>query len=137
MHPNQKRLREAYAAFDRGDLDAVTTDWAHGIVWHIQGTTPLAGDKQGAQEVLAFLGELMRVTDATFRLDPMKFFADDEYAVVLCQNSMTIADHDIRGLVAHVYRFDTDGRVAEGWFPGENALEIEAALKSAYTTAHL
>ena len=45
--PNAVRMREAFAAFDRGDLDAVLADMADDCTWHNAGSGPIAGPHQG------------------------------------------------------------------------------------------
>jgi len=44
-HPNEQRFRDGYAAFQRGDLDALRNDFfTEDIVWHSPGRDPLSGD---------------------------------------------------------------------------------------------
>jgi hypothetical protein len=51
--PDQDLVRAASAAFGRGDLGALRDQFfAADIVWHIAGTGPLAGDYQGAAQVM-------------------------------------------------------------------------------------
>ena len=47
-HPNETLVREAFAAFGRGDMDALRSQYfAEDIRWHIPGRNPLAGDYEG------------------------------------------------------------------------------------------
>lgn len=49
-----------YECFGRGDMDTLKNEvFASDIVWKLPGHHPLSGDKQGADEVLAFFGALM------------------------------------------------------------------------------
>jgi ketosteroid isomerase-like protein len=131
MHPNAERLRAAYEAYGRGDLDAVSSDWTDDVVWHITGTTPIAHDRQGRDEIMQFLGELMLVTNGTFRLEPQRYFADDDYGVVICRSSATIADQPFDNMTVHVHRI-VDGKTAESWFLDERPLEEDAAMQAAF-----
>jgi len=131
MHPNAERLRAAYEAYGRGDLDAVSADWTDDVLWHITGTTPIAHDRRGREEIMQFLGELMLITDGTFRLEPQRYFADDDYGVVICRSSATIASERYDTMNVHVHRI-VDGKVAESWFLDERPLEEDAAMQAAF-----
>ena len=58
---NIVRLRDAYLAFAKGDIDTLQSIWSPDISWHTPGSNPLAGDYEGVPAVLGFLG---RVLDA-------------------------------------------------------------------------
>ena len=131
MHPNAERLQAAYEAYGRGDIDAVAADWTDDVLWHVTGTTPIAHDRRGRDEIMEFLGELITMTNGTFKLEPQRYFADDEYGVVICNSSATIADHQIAGMTVHVHRI-VDGKVAESWFLDERPLEEDAAFQAAF-----
>ena len=131
MHPNVERMRTAYEAYGRGDLETVSEEWTDDITWHITGSTPIAHDRQGREEIIQFLGELMVMTNGTFRLEPQRFFADDDYGVVICRASSTIADQHIEGMTVHVHRL-VDGLVAGSWFLDERPLEEDAAMQAAF-----
>ena len=56
-HPNEEIVREGYAAFGRGDLEALQTRFfAAGIRWHFPGRSPFGGDYEGIGQVLDWLG---------------------------------------------------------------------------------
>ena len=46
-HPNVARIRDAYAAFVNGDLNAALADLAENAVFHFKGEGPLSGDHKG------------------------------------------------------------------------------------------
>ena len=50
-----------YECFGRGDMDTLKSDvFAQDIVWKLPGHHPLSGDKQGADEVIAFFAALIK-----------------------------------------------------------------------------
>jgi ketosteroid isomerase-like protein len=50
-----------YECFGRGDMDTLKTDvFAENIVWVLPGHNTLSGAKNGADEVIAFFGALMK-----------------------------------------------------------------------------
>jgi ketosteroid isomerase-like protein len=53
-------IRQYYAAYAEGDLSALRRFFAPDIRWTIPGHHPLAGTKQGVDEVLAFFAALGR-----------------------------------------------------------------------------
>jgi uncharacterized protein len=58
-HPNEVLVREAMTALGRGDTDALRSQyWAEDIRFHVPGRSPLAGDYEGAAQVLGFLGRV-------------------------------------------------------------------------------
>src|SRR5260370_39688822 len=47
-HPNEDLVRQANAAVGSGELGALQGQYlAEGVVWHVQGRGPLAGDYRG------------------------------------------------------------------------------------------
>ena len=54
-HPNEDLVREAYAAFGRGDMDALRNKYfTENVLYHVTGRSPLAGDYEGIDQVLQF-----------------------------------------------------------------------------------
>jgi hypothetical protein len=57
-HPNAVAYRKAAEAFRAGNLQAIETLVAEDIVWHVPGDHPMAGDIQGRQALLEWLGRV-------------------------------------------------------------------------------
>ncbi len=131
MHPNVERLRAAYEAFGRGDVNGTSEHWADDVLWHISGSTPLAYDRCGREEIMEFLSELMIISKGSFRLEPLRYFADDDWGAVICHSSATIADQVLDGLTVHLHRL-ADGKTIESWFLDESPLEEDAAMHAAF-----
>ena len=49
-HPNVARVRAAYAAFDKSDLNGALADLAVDAVFHFTGEGPNSGDHKGRDE---------------------------------------------------------------------------------------
>ncbi|MCE6993351.1 nuclear transport factor 2 family protein [Saccharothrix sp. S26] len=79
-HPNVKLIKDYYAAYGSGDVNALRRFFAHDIRWTIPGHHPLSGTKVGVEEVLAFFGAL---AEAGFRAEPIFLAADGEWVVDL------------------------------------------------------
>src|ERR1700680_1623912 len=91
QHPNIQRSRRAYEAFATGDMASVGALMAAGVVWHVSGVSPLAGDYKGKDAVFGFFGKLMEVTGGTFKLEVHDILANDEHTVTLVSQT---ADKD-------------------------------------------
>jgi len=113
-------VREAFAAFGRGDLEALQRQYfAEDIRYHFPGRSPMAGDYEGVAEVLEFFGRAFELTGGTLRLEMHDVIANDEHAVALFtaraeRAGRRLEDHTVQ--VSHV----RDGKVTEVWLqPGD------------------
>ncbi|MEV6962931.1 nuclear transport factor 2 family protein [Streptomyces sp. NPDC051207] len=79
-HPNVRLIRRYYEAYGSGDLEALRPFFAPDIRWTIPGHHPLAGTKEGVEEVLAFFRELGR---AGFKAQTLFLAADGDWVVDL------------------------------------------------------
>jgi ketosteroid isomerase-like protein len=69
-HPNETRFREGYAAFQRGDIEALRNDYfTEDVVWHSSGKNRLSGDYRGIDEVMRAFGKLLEATGGDFSLE--------------------------------------------------------------------
>jgi hypothetical protein len=80
---------------------------------------------------MRFLGEFVGLTNGTFQLEPLRFFADDDWGVVICRQRATIADQQLDGLTVHLHRL-VDGKTTESWFLDEKPLEDDAVMRAAF-----
>lgn len=81
-HPNEDIVRQAYEAFSAGDMDTLSGLFTDDAVWHVGGNNQLSGDRRGVDAILGYFGELMEVTNGTFRIDQLvDVLANDERAV--------------------------------------------------------
>jgi ketosteroid isomerase-like protein len=123
-HPNEALTREALAAFQRGDMDAIQAYLAPNIVWHVPGRGQLAGDFTGVGEVLGFFGKTMELSNGTFRLEVHDVLANDEHAAVL---STITAEREGRSLhsngvqILHIQ----DGRAVESWLHPDDQYAVD------------
>ena len=83
-HQDEDLVRGAFAAFGRGDLDAMRDQYlAEDIRYHYPGRGALAGDHDGVPEVLAVFGRAFELTGGTLQLELHDVIASDEHAVAL------------------------------------------------------
>ena len=115
-HPNVGRVRDAYAAFAAGDLDAALKDLADGAVFHFGGEGPNSGDHRGRAAIDQALIANFELTGGTQVLDIREIYADDEHAVVVLRETATRTDGaqlDIDEV--HVLKIDADGKFTDLW----------------------
>ena len=81
--PTKDLIPSFNAAFGRGDLGAMQPFLADGIVWHLAGTGPLAGDYQGVAQVMAMFGKLRELSGGTIQHELRDVLANNDHTVVL------------------------------------------------------
>ena len=96
---------EAYAADDR---DRISAALAADIQWLIPGHHPLAGIKQGIDEVLAFFAALAK---AGFKAETFFLQASDDYVVDIHRGYSTQGVGKVDTTWALVWHFNADGKV--------------------------
>jgi uncharacterized protein len=83
-HPNEDVVREGFAAFGRGDIDALRKQFlADDVCWHVVGRNPLAGDYEGPEQVMQLFARLFELSGGTLSLELHDVLANDEHAVAL------------------------------------------------------
>jgi uncharacterized protein len=115
-HPNVKRVRDAYAAFDKGDLDAALADLDGDAVFHFNGEGPLSGDHKGRKAIEAALIGTFELTGGTQKLEIRGIFADDQHAVVSLRETASRPDGATLDVEeAHVLTINPDGKITNLW----------------------
>jgi uncharacterized protein len=103
----------ASAAFGRGDLGALQDQFfAAGIIWHIAGTGPLAGDYHGAAHVMELLARICELSGGTVRTE-LRDVSDDR-TVVFTAIRAERAGKQLQLNLVHVIHAE-NGKAAEVW----------------------
>lgn len=89
-HPNVQRLRDAFAAFSRGDLDTVRGSMTEDCVWTNGGTGPLAGSYKGWAEIEGMFDRLITLTGGTYTMDVLSTQADGNFAIAIYDATSTV-----------------------------------------------
>jgi ketosteroid isomerase-like protein len=114
-HPNEDLLREGYAAFARGDLDALQNQFfAADIRWHYPGQSPFGGDFEGVAAVIDWLGRTFATSGGTIRLELHDVLANDEHAVALVRVRAERPGEQLDDRSVQVFHI-RDGKAAEVW----------------------
>lgn len=86
---NIQLIQDYYAAYAEGELEKIKSFFAPDIVWRIPGHHPLAGEKQGPDEVAAFFTQLGK---GNFKADPIFFQAQGDYVVDIHRGWSNVED---------------------------------------------
>ena len=83
-HANIQVLKDAYAAFTRGDIAAVMKAFATDIDWHIPGpkAAPYVGRHKGTSAVQRFFAQVGETVEFTM-FEPREYVAQGDRVVVL------------------------------------------------------
>jgi ketosteroid isomerase-like protein len=114
-HPDEDLVRGAFAAFGRGDLDALRDQYlAEDVRFHYPGRGALAGDHDGVPEVLAVFGRAFELTGGTLHLELHDVIASDEHAVALYTARGERAGRRLEDRTVQVWHI-RDRKAAEVW----------------------
>ena len=90
---NVQVVKDAYAAFLRGDITGVLALVADNVDWHAikgaEGAAPHAGARKGRAAVADFFTELGASTEFT-TFEPREFIAQDDQVAVIGDYSATV-----------------------------------------------
>jgi len=102
-HSLEQTIRDAYAAFARGDVDGYLSSCATDFTFHVPGRGGISGVWAARQGLHDLASKAMTLSGGTFREDVEDVLANDQHAVVLARHRFTRdgAPKDYR--TAHVY----------------------------------
>jgi ketosteroid isomerase-like protein len=112
-HPNATLIRDAWRAVARGETGTLKQLCADGIQWHAVGRTPWAGNHEGMDEVLDYLGRLGEAADV-FDAHLTDLLVSEERAATVLQVSARRGDRRLEVPFVILYRI-AGGKIAEVW----------------------
>jgi ketosteroid isomerase-like protein len=111
-HPLEAIIRDAYAAFGRGDIDGYLGACTENFTFHVPGQGGIAGDYIGKQGLDDLAGKAISITGGTFHEEVEDVMANDNHAVVLARHRFIRNGSPKDYRTAHVYEV-RDGRLAQ------------------------
>jgi uncharacterized protein len=105
------RQREMYAG---GDLAPVEELLAEDVVWHVPGTSPIAGDYRGREAVTGYFRLRRELAGGAIRVAKGGEAHHEEALVQLADGRAPLGGREVVWRTAGVYRV-ADGRIAEAW----------------------
>jgi ketosteroid isomerase-like protein len=120
LHAAQARLHTD------GDVAAVREVLSPDIAWHVPGTSPIAGDYFGLDEVISYMLARRALADGTFRMDRLDVLIGEGSTVaVLTDGTAAIDGAERRWSTVGLYRVE-HARVAECWLLPLDQAEFDA-----------
>jgi len=114
-HPNEDLVREAYAAFGRGDMDALRDKFfTQDVRYYVTDRSPLAGDYEGVDQVLQFFARIFEMSGGTFSFELHDVLANDEHAVALVTVRGERAGKQLNDNMVQISHL-RDGKAYEVW----------------------
>jgi uncharacterized protein len=107
----QRLQAEMYAGGPAGPVAELLAD---DIVWHVPGTSPIAGEHRGWEAVLRYFARRRELARETMRMYPGEVLADGEAVVQLVDGAVLLDGEEVNWRTAGVYRV-ARGRVQEVW----------------------
>jgi uncharacterized protein len=103
-----------YAAFSRGDVDALADLLHEDVVWHTPGRGPFAGDHEGRDATLASFAVEHELSGGTYRVAVHDVLTSDDHTVAPLRATARRGDKTLDMDYALVFRI-RQGAVAEAW----------------------
>jgi ketosteroid isomerase-like protein len=125
-HPNAARVRDGFAAYNRGDFAAMRTILAQDILWHVGGNHPLSGDYRGRDAVLDYCAKAHELTGGTLSGEPLEILANDRHAGVFQRITAERNGKRLDVVLAQALTLDDDGRWTEYWAMADQQDEVDA-----------
>jgi uncharacterized protein len=118
-----RRFHELQGAFySGGPIEPLIDLLADDVRWHVPGSSPIAGDHQGRDAVLAYFRRRRDLARATFRLEVRAIVVAGDLVLQRVDGSVTRGGRSQRWKTAGVLRIH-DGRIRECWLlPFDQAL---------------
>jgi uncharacterized protein len=133
-HPLEAAIREAYAAFGRGDVDGYLNACTADFEFHVPGSGGISGTYLGREGLWTLAGKAMALTGGTFHEDVEDVLANDRHAVVLARHSFTREGDSKDYRTAHVYEV-RNGKLARCFEQPRDAAQFDDAWGPARSAA--
>ena len=106
-------VRDAFDAFKRGDLKAISDGWTDDFVWHARGSV-FGGDFKGKE---AALGAIARYPQELqdIKLDIHDIVANDKHVVALVNTSSKRSGKTYEDQIVYIFHINDQGKTTEAW----------------------
>jgi len=110
---------------DSGRAEFAVSD----VVWHVPGDNPVSGRYQGYEQVFTTIGERMQPLD-TWTIEVQDVMGNDDLVLAVVDVTAVRGSHRVECGGGHVFRFASDGRIAEVWGFVDDQAGLDALLTS-------
>lgn len=106
-----RRQSEMYSG---SSVDDVAELLAEDIVWHVPGSSPIAGAHRGVAEVIAYFERRRQLASATMKMEPGELLEMDDAVAQFVAGSATLNGERVSWQTVGVYRVE-DSQLREAW----------------------
>jgi len=120
-------VRDAFDAFNRGDMKALSDAWTDDFVWHARGSV-FGGDFKGKQ---AAIGAIARYPQEfqDIKLDFHDFVANDKHVVALVNSSFKRGGKTYQDQLVYIFHVNDQGKSTEAWLIADTELAKNAVAR--------
>jgi ketosteroid isomerase-like protein len=123
-----QNVRDAFDAFRRGDMKALSDAWTDDIVWHGRGSTKFGRDAKGKEAVIGYIAQYPQEFQ-DIAIDLHDILANDKHVVALANTSSKRNGKTYQDQVTYIFHVNDQGKVSEAWLIGDTEM-IKDALAS-------
>jgi ketosteroid isomerase-like protein len=116
---NVDSARAAYEAFGRGDMEALSANFAEDAVWLTSDELPLGGETRGRDAILANFAQIPDYW-SSFSVEPSQFIDAGDYVIALGTQRAGNDKGSFESPFAHVMKYE-DGKLVRGEFYADSA----------------
>lgn len=99
-----------------GPADAVIELLAEDIVWHVPGSSPIAGEHYGVVQMVDYFERRRRLADSTMRMHPGAVISEGDAVAQFVEGTAVLGDEPVSWQTIGVYRIDIERhRIREVW----------------------
>lgn len=88
-HPLVQKIMAYQLAVAAGDIASARAVFDPEVTYQVPGRSLLAGDYRGPDEVIGYFGRLLELTDGTYRISRMTWFAAGNEVALATRNQAT------------------------------------------------
>ena len=117
-------VRDAFAAFERGDLKALSDAWTDDFVWHSRGSV-FGGDFKGKEAAIGAIARYPQELE-DIKLDFHDIIANDKHVVALVNSSFKRNAKTYTDQIVYIFHINDQGKTTEAWIIADTELAKNA-----------
>jgi ketosteroid isomerase-like protein len=112
---NQQIIDEFFEAYKKRDMKAIRKVMAENVTWHFLGLNPVAGVKNGIEEVIEFFDTMAKIMEKSRPEMEKLIMAENDRYFIECQRSKTHREdgNNLENYHTVLWTIE-DGKIIEG-----------------------
>lgn len=94
-HPLVRKVMDYQLAMARGDVASARTVFQPDVVYTVPGRSVLAGEYRGPDAVMGYLGRLMELTQGSYSISKMRWYASGNEVALATRNHASRAGRSL------------------------------------------